>query len=228
MTSTNVDDNPDRDIVAQNSRFFETGYLGGNPPDLQRMSLAVYRLLLAGEPITPGDIAASTGLEEARISELFKLIPDSAYDCNDRTGISAFIGLSTTPANHRFEVDGRTLYTWCVFDGLFLAQVIGKDAAIATTCPATGAGIRVRLSPAAIVSASPEGVVMSLIDIDAEACRNDLRGSFCNHVNFFASEAAFRGWADGQPGHECVTLDQAHQLAVERNKTRYPDIDLGV
>lgn len=215
-----------RNIEKANRGFFEAGYLEDNPPELQRLSVAAYRLLLKGKPITTADIGAAAGIPEARICELFRLIPDNAYDCNDCDGISAFIGLSITPANHEFIVAGKTLYTWCVFDGLFLAEVLGREATIKTKCPATGAEIRVALSPTAITGATPGGAVMSLVEIDRDACCGDLRGAFCNHVNFFASEAAFRDWAEDKPEYGYVTLERAYAMARGRNRVRYPDMDL--
>lgn len=215
-----------QNIKSAKRRFFETGYLKDNPVELQRLSVAIYRLLLGGAPITLSRIAAATGIGEARVDALFALIPDSAFDHSDDGEISAFIGLSTRPANHEFITGGRTLYTWCVFDGLFLAEATGKEATIATRCPATGAEIRVDLSPTGIIGATPEEPVMSLINPDIDACCNDLRGAFCNHVNFFASEAAFGDWAEDKPEYAPVTLQAAHAMAQKRNRQRYPDIDL--
>ena len=119
-------------------RFIEVGYLKENPIDLQRMSIAVYRLLLAGNPVSNADIANATGIDEERVTELFQMIPASAYDRDDTGAINAFIGLSLTPANHAFVVDGTSFYTWCVLDALFLPELIGKKAIIKTKCPETG------------------------------------------------------------------------------------------
>lgn len=214
-----------KSIESANSHFFDDGYLTDNPPALQRLSLAAYRLLLGGKPVSFADLAAATNMDPALIRALFTLIPDCACDYSEDSGITAFIGLSIGPANHRFIVDGRSLYTWCVLDGLFLSELIGGPSVIDTRCPATRATIRVALSPDGISGASPDGTVMSLVDLDRGACRDDLRGNFCNHVNFFASQAAFRTWAADKPDYACVTLERAYAMARARNRARYPDID---
>ena len=41
--------------------------------------------------------------------------------------------------SHRFEVAGRTLYTWCAWDSLFLPQILGQEAEVESTCPLTAA-----------------------------------------------------------------------------------------
>ncbi len=213
-------------LEALMSGFLGDGYLECNPPALQELSIAAYKLLLDGKTITPADIAVDMGIEPKEISKLFELIPECAYESDDRTGITAFIGLSITRTNHEFIIADRTLHTWCVLDGLFLPQVIGRSAIIKTKCPATGTEIHVELYPKGITSAAPEDMVMSVVDPDRDACCENLRGAFCNHVNFFANKGTFMEWADGKPEYGCVTLAAAYQMAMARNRARFPDIDL--
>ena len=222
-----MESNSQQDIAATIPRsILEVGYLKDNPPQLQSLSLAIYRLLLGGVPVTITDIASATGFTEARVRELLELIPVSAFDWHDDDSISAFVGLSLQPANHEFIVGGRTFHTWCVLDGLFIPGLIRKEATIETKCPTSALSIRVELSPERIISSSMEGVVMSVVNPDMDACCDDLRASLCNHVNFFASDGAFKEWAKGKTEYEYVTLERAFDMAKASNQNRYPDIDL--
>ena len=94
---------------AQAEGFLEQNYLKANPPRLQRLIVAIYRLLAAGEPIEIGALAAATGLEETGVRNLLGLVPDSAYDLADDGRIAAFIGLSTVPTRHRLIVGGTQI-----------------------------------------------------------------------------------------------------------------------
>lgn len=215
------------DIGARTEALLELGYLGNNPPELQALCIAAYRLLLKGAPITPGDIAAASGVAPDRMGELFGLIPDCAYECNDREGITAFIGLSITPEKHKLIVEGETFYTWCAFDALFLPELLGKEAEIITDCPASGAEIRVRLTQKALLDITPAGAVMSLVAPDKDAYSQDLRGSFCCKVNFFRDRDAFTAWKPADQEITALSLADAFALAQRRNAGKFPDIDLG-
>ena len=145
-------------------------------------------------------------------------------DYDDNGAVIAFGGLSLGPANHAFKVDGRELHTWCVFDALFLPEILRKPATSITCCPATGAAIEIELAPDAVVSCLPSQPIMSIVVPDRAACAENLRGAFCNHVNFFVDEAAFHKWAVGKPGASHVSIEHAHDLAHQRNLYRYGDL----
>jgi hypothetical protein len=64
---------------------------------------------------------------------------------------------------------------------------------------------------------------MSIGAPDRAACCDNLRGAFCNHVNFFVDETAFRDWAADRSGVASVSLPEAHDLARRRNHHRHGD-----
>jgi len=63
--------------------------------------------------------------------------------------------------------------------------------------------------------------VMSIVAPNKESCRENLRGAFCNHVNFFADENTFRDWRGDRPDVAHVSLEEAQELARQRNQYRY-------
>lgn len=114
-------------------------------------------------------------------------------------------------------------HTWCVFDALFLPEILGKPATCVTRCPTTETEIEIALGPTYIVSSQPSEPVMSIVAPDRAACCDTLKGAFCDHVNFFVDEYAFRDWAADRSDVASVSLQDAHDLARESNQHRHGD-----
>lgn len=204
--------------------FLQEGYLLANPPELQRLCISAYRLLAQGNPVSPDALTEAASLRLDETHALISLIPESAYTRRSDGALTAFIGLSIEKSAHRFIVGGRTLYVWCVFDALFLPALLKCNAILKTRCPATHADIIIDIDSERAAPVSPTHPVMSIIAPDNAACCRDLRGAFCDHVNFFADQDAFnRANVDGA----CVSLDEAFALATRRNAARFPDVDPG-
>ena len=204
--------------------FLQEGYLLANPPELQRLSISAYRLLAQGNPVSPDALAEAASLKLDETRELISLIPESAFAQRPDGTFTAFIGLSIEKTAHRFIVGEHTLYVWCVFDALFLPALLKRCATLKTRCPATQEDIFIEIDSGRAAPVSPTHPVMSIIAPDNAACCRDLRGAFCDHVNFFADEDAFnRANVDGA----CVSLDEAFAIAMRRNAARFPDIDRG-
>jgi alkylmercury lyase len=207
-------------------KFLAEGYLARNTADIQHLSLATYRLLALGQPVSTGALAKILDMQEGEVSALLDTFPPSVLERDDEGSIVAFIGLSLSPTAHRFVLEGRTLYTWCVLDALFLPELLGERARVATNCPGSGSAIALEVAPDRIVASSPPGVVMSTVAPDAQSCRDNLRGAFCSQVNLFTSADSFTAWAKAHPGVAYVPLAEAFDLARARNRGRFPDIDL--
>jgi alkylmercury lyase len=205
-------------------RFLEQNYIKSNPPELQRLIVTLYRLMLCGWPVELQALAKATGYDEQRVGELLELVPQSAYDRSQAGEITAFIGLSTTPTRHRLVTGGVTLYTWCAFDALFLPGLLAISAEICSDCPTSGTEIKIRFDSGRLKSATPSDLVLSFVTPDLEAYGNDLRGEFCCHVNFFANSELFAKWAEGKDNMGAVTVAEALELANQRNADRFPDI----
>ena len=214
------------DTFALAERFLEQNYLRANPPELQRLIITLYRLLLGGEAVEMSALAAA-GRDEAKVRDLLALVPEAAYDLGDDGRITAFIGLSTVPTRHRLITNGTLLYTWCAFDALFLPGLLGIAAEIESLCPAGGGTIGIRLNAGRLERATPSDPVLSFVTPDHEALGKDLRGEFCCHVNFFANRDRFAMRAAGKVPMGAVSLPEALRLANQRNTYRFPDIDLG-
>lgn len=215
------------DTFALAERFLEQNYLEENPPELQRLIITLYRLMLGGEAVEMRALARALEQEEAGVRDLLKLVPEAAYDLGDDGRITAFIGLSSVPTRHRLITNRAILYTWCAFDALFLPDLLGIAAEIESLCPAGGGTIRIRLDAGRLERATPSEPVLSLVTPDRKAFAKDLRGEFCCHVNFFANRDLFTKWAGGKAQMGAVSLPEALRLANQRNADRFPDIGPG-
>jgi alkylmercury lyase len=197
-----------------------------NPPEMQRLSVALYRLLGRGAPASRARLGAACGLSQERVQHLLHELTPSAVVLDERDAVIAFGGLSLVPTHHQFVLEGSKLYTWCVFDALFLPQILRKPAILVTRCPGSGAELTVELTPGGVHAARPSGCVMSTVAPETQACCDNLRASFCDHVNLFKDEQTFTAWARGRGDVGCLSLDDAVIFAHRRNALRYPDVDL--
>jgi alkylmercury lyase len=94
---------------------------------------------------------------------------------------------------------------------LAFPYVLGEAASVEAPCHATGAPVRVGAHPAAgITSVEPATAVVSVVPRGAAP---SVRGSFCNHVHFFASEEAARPWLADHPGAQIFPVADAQDLS---------------
>ena len=115
---------------------------------------ALLRLLSHGEPVTIVELAAAAGQASDDVQRDVAGWNDTEYD---RQGRIIGWGLTLRPTPHRFNVDGKHLYTWCAPDTLFFPAVIGRPAHIESPCVATGTPIRLTVDPTAGGISTPPG-----------------------------------------------------------------------
>ncbi|HWL84663.1 MAG TPA: organomercurial lyase MerB [Polyangiaceae bacterium] len=164
---------------------------------------AAVRLLAEGAPVDIARLAHELGWSHERLEAVLAHFPNV-----ERNQAGALVGFALTlrPTRHRFEVDARTLFTWCALDALFLPAVLGRSARVESSCAATGEPIRLRVSPEQVDELEPLGAVVSLV---GPCGTDDLRRSFCNEVSFLASADVAHGWLGAHPGSFVVPVAQA-------------------
>lgn len=200
--------------------------LAVNTSEMQMLSVTLYRLLGRGAPVTHDQLGAACGISAERATHLLSEFPPTTVAFDEQLAIIAFGGISVTPSHHRFVTKEVELYTWCVFDALFLPEILSKSATLITRCPSSGAELTVELAPGEVRAARPSGCVMSIVTPDDKACCDNLRTAFCDHVNLFRDEQTFRTGSQGRHDVGCVTLQEAQLFARRRNVLRYPDVEL--
>jgi alkylmercury lyase len=208
-------------------QYLRQGLLPANTPEMQRMSVTLYRLLSSGTPVTRERLGVACGFSQERIGQLLKELPPTALEWDEGGAVMAFGGLSLQSTHHRFVTGEVELHTWCVFDALFLPEILGKPAILVTHCPASGAELTAELAPGEVRAARPPDSVMSIVGPDRQACCDNLRKAFCDKVNLFQDTRTFMDWSRGRDDIGCVTLEEAQLFARQRNAWRYPDILAG-
>lgn len=166
------------------------------------------QLLARGEPVTEDELAAATRRPAAEVRAALAALPDTEYDDADRIVGS---GITFRPTPHRFEVNGRQLYTWCALDNLIFPAILDRPARVTSPCRATGAPIHLEISPAGITAVDPEETVVSLV-MPSDGC--SIRTGFCDHVHFFASFNVAGPWLIEHPDAAARPVADASGIAL--------------
>jgi len=189
--------------------------------------LAAIRQLAKGRPVEREEVLTWTELSEGGWGALLEL----GAEADDRGRIIAFGGLSLPATEHRFEVPGRVLYTWCAVDTLLLPALVGVAALVESPCAATGNIVRLRVGPERIEHAEPRGAVISFLSLEGAADRRSCgaascgpsdaidykelvgaSGAFCGNVHFFISRNAASGWLSSHADGTILTLEEGYEL----------------
>jgi alkylmercury lyase len=187
--------------------------------DEQRISLALYRLLAEGRPVARAALAARVGLSPAQVDAVLRGWYGVFYD--EAAAIIGYWGLTLSPGKHRFRVNGRTLYTWCAWDTLFIPQLLDTVAEVESPCPVTGEVVRLKVSPNGIESANPESAVVSFVTPDRARIEENVVRNFCHYVYFFPAPGSAEMWRAQHPGTRLVTLHEAWALGRAKNAVQY-------
>ena len=177
--------------------------------DERRLAHTIYRLLAEGKPVAVEDIAhaAAAGFDWVR-----RTVDDWTGVFRDEEGrIIAFWGLALPETDHRFEVDGRTLYTWCAWDPLFIAPLLSTTARVTSKCPVTSETVTLVVGPDGVRDIDPPGAVLSFLRPTPEM-KTDVIESFCHYVLLFASADVAESWIADNPGTFLLGIDDAFEL----------------
>jgi len=191
----------------------------------QLVALALYRELLRGVPVSDNEIAQVQSRDVHDVSALLQTPAlDSLIYRDDDGLIVGFGGLAVVPMNHRFRVNGRTLYTWCAWDALFLVDVLNVRAKIESTCPQTGTVIHLTVSRAGVERIEPSQAVLSFLLPDAplfEQSTGQTITSFCHYIHFLASPQAAEQWTAKHEGTFALSVGDGFILGQMNNDARF-------
>jgi alkylmercury lyase len=186
-------------------------------PDEQRAAIALYRELAKGHAVDVTQLGRALGISA---SESHALLQRDSIKCmiypDGQGRVLGFGGLAAKPMHHRFAVNGCELSTWCAWDSLFIPEILGCPARVASPDPETGELVRVVVTPERITSVEPSAAVISFIWPEAQAFRisaTHVMAKFCHFVYFFVSRSSGRRWVEKNPGTFLYSLDDAFALA---------------
>ncbi|MFQ5703469.1 MAG: organomercurial lyase [Gemmatimonadales bacterium] len=193
--------------------------------DEQRTATELYCLLAEGRPVSMARLAGGVrrSVEQVKRGLNAGGLKNLVY--TDGTGsVIGFAGLAIDPTHHRLTVGGRTLYTWCAWDGLFIPGVLGETASIESKCPVTDRTVRVSLAPRRLNSVDPREAVVSFVlpeDQLFEQSTQETISGFCRYVYFFASADVGAGWTAQHEGTFLLSAQEAFELGQRYNALRF-------
>ena len=114
-------------------------------PEEQLISVQIYRLLVEGKPVSQEEIAMSLNYPIDKVNAF--ITNWFAVYYNDDKNIIGYLGMALQRMPHRFEVDNKTVYTWCAWDSLFIPELLQKTARVESNDPITNEKIRFTVTP---------------------------------------------------------------------------------
>ncbi len=186
--------------------------------DAKRLAVELSRQLARGEPVQPESLAAALGVPTSEIRTLLEDEQLRGWVFNDdEHRIVGFRGLAIPEMPHKFEVQSRTLYTWCALDSLFIPEIIGKDARVESRDPQTGTVIRLTVTPDGIEAPEPATTVVSVLVGDTDVLQQNpakIMGTFCHHIFFFSSVEEGQRWAADRDNVAIHPVQDAYQFVT--------------
>jgi alkylmercury lyase len=194
-------------------------------PEEQRAAVTLYQELAKGQAVDAEQLARALGVSPAEGRALLARDSIKAFVYPDEDGrVLGFGGLAAAPMQHRFEVEGRTLWTWCAWDSLFIPEILGQPARVESRDPENHEVVRLLVSPDGIKSAEPADAVVSFLSPDGNDFRTsaaNVMANFCDFVFFFTSRSSGERWVTRHPGTFLYSLDEAFSLAKRLNARNF-------
>src|SRR5438128_6275723 len=130
----------------------------------RRLGLEVYRQLARGEPVLRLSLAEALDVPTHDVDELLGHPNLKCLTYTDSDGrIIGFGGLAVREMPHRFRIDGRTLYTGCAWDSLFLPGIVDLEAEVDSPAPGGTVRVHVRVAPDGVKESQPRGAGTSCV-----------------------------------------------------------------
>jgi alkylmercury lyase len=176
------------------------------------------QLLALGRPVAPALLASALRRSLDETLAILGAHPELEYDAH---GDIVGSGLTLNPTPHRFQVEDRTLFTWCAMDTLTYPVRLTLTARVTSRCPATGRAIRLSVTPDKVRDLDPPDAFSLTIPAAATCCGN-VREDICQYGHFFAAREAATRWRATHPNAVILPVEEAHQVGrlVEGDYTR--------
>lgn len=168
--------------------------------------------LADGQSVPIEAIARALGMDEPETAGLLRRAGAEI----DQDGRLVGLGLTLWETPHRFEVGGRTLFTWCALDTLMFPAILGR-ARVDSPCHATGRRVTVEVSPDGVERVDPPEAVVS---IGTPRPGEPIRSSFCDLVHFFSSRSVADGWLEQHSGAVVISVADAFRLGAALQAAR--------
>ena len=191
----------------------------------QRLGLEIYRQLSGGEPVSTAGLAHALAVSAGAVNDLLRQRNLQCLTYLDSDGcIVGFGGLAIRPMPHRFNLNGRKLFTWCAWDSLFMPIIPGQVAEIASPAPGGSGLVRLRVGPNGIERVEPEDAVMSFLLPTTQTFQADAlkaMASFCHYIFFFSDRETATTWTAQNRDTIVISLPDAFELGRQMVAARW-------
>jgi len=188
--------------------------------DEQRLARALYRALARGRPVSVTELADQVSMPASTAAQTLAAWPDIHWA--EDGPIRAYLGLTVEPTRHRIEFDEGVAYTWCAWDTLFIPGIVGSEARVHSTCPATGAAVSLTVRAGDVTDVTPADTALSFLAPDESQLGETVTANFCQFVHFIASgQADSAAWIAARPELFVLSLDEAFTLGALVNTRRF-------
>ncbi len=155
--------------VAEVKRAWAQTHVGlGQEEDDQRVLgfAALVRGIAREGAVSPEAFGAALGVGAARAREVFEGLGTVGVQI-DPSGNVVGAALTTQPTPHRIRMAGQAagteLYAWCALDTLFIPGLLEEAAEVESTCPMSGAAVRLTVTPRGVKAVTPTDAVVSVV-----------------------------------------------------------------
>lgn len=163
------------------------------------------QIATTGKPTSAAKIAKALNMPEDFVQKALDSFAETglAYPMEDGSASNmwAISGVAMPGIPHRLTLDSPgapTVYPWCALDNIYFAHMFNQTVRIRSACAQTQQSISFTAHPdGTIEDLSPASAVISVMIPDGPITQ-DIKGSFCHFINFFADEAAGKAWAEKQ------------------------------
>jgi alkylmercury lyase len=169
--------------------------------------MALQRLLLEGQPVSPERIASRLHVTREGI---LALLQDAERDAE---GNFVGFGLTLVPTRHAYQINGRQFYVWCAGDAITFPILHKARAVIASPDPISGETVRLIGTPAGARDVAPSTAVVSWVrSPEGPITLETVRAAFCSFVHFFASVETAAQYVSPHPELVIVPIDDVFQI----------------
>ncbi len=177
-----------------------------DPEDLE-WSRLIGMELIKGDPLSTEEMAERLQVSTEKLKEIIETFHN--IERNEEGKIVGLAGYSLKPTRHRCRIGEDIFYVWCAGDALGFPVLLDKTMEINSSCYATEEPIKLKVTPQSVESISPEDAVVSIII--PEDLPKDIRGFYCNRVNFFKSQEVASNWLSQNDDGIILPVEEAYQ-----------------
>ena len=170
-----------------------------------------------GKPLSKATLATTLEISQHELEHRLARLPDTEFD---HEGTIVGWGVTLIPTRHRFQMNGKVLFTWCAFDTVLFPPSLGQTAQVSSVCPITAQPITFVATPEGVVKdlAPPHSVMSLIIPTNRQDC---LRATFCEYSLFFHSEQAASSYLASHPEAVLLSIEEAATVGKSVAASRF-------